>query len=141
MYVSIVMVVLVRVWSPLLMCATVHAGQVPIHSVCLFQSDAVGVLPLLIPAIVARLEDPEDDVKGTAAAALLPVAQCMAEIVPAEVSMTQITMPGDAELHVGDVNDMQLGFLSSVVLILYHMRVCISLAPWNVCVCVRLCRL
>ena len=48
----------------------------------------MGVLPLLMTAIVARLEDPEDDVKGTAAAALLPVAQCMAEIVPTEVSIT-----------------------------------------------------
>ena len=59
-----------------------------IHNDCMsIQSDAVEVLPLLIPAIVARLEDPEDDVKGTAAAALLPVAQCMTEIVPVEVSM------------------------------------------------------
>ena len=124
------------------MCATVHAGQVLIHNVCLFQSDAVGVLPLLIPAIVARLEDPEDDVKGTAAAALLPVAQCMAEIVPAEVSMAQITMPGDAELHVGDANDKVVSYFlpcifvsfSSVVLTLCHIRVCTYVSTLE-CLC------
>ena len=61
------------------------------------------MLPLLIPAIVTRLEDPEDDVKGTAAAALLPVAQCMAEIVPAEVSRAQLPALGDGGLRVGAV--------------------------------------
>ena len=76
--------------------------------VSLFQSDATGVLPLLMPAIVARLEDPEDDVKGTAAAALLPVAQCMAEIVPTEVSITYLFMPGDVGVHVNAVNEKKL---------------------------------
>ena len=60
-----------------------------------------------MPAIVARLEDPEDDVKGTAAAALLPVAQCMAEIVPADVSNTYLFMPSDVGVHVSAVNEKE----------------------------------
>ena len=51
--------------------------------------DAADILPFLMTPLLARLNDANDDVKGTAASALLPVAKFMGLSMHREASTYQ----------------------------------------------------